>query len=91
MALRPARTAQFKRDYKLAGKRGRDLGHLNSVIAKLIAQEKLGQEYGVHPLKGKYKGLLECHVGGDFLLVWQESDTEIVFIRTGTHVDIFGR
>jgi mRNA interferase YafQ len=89
MALKPARSAQFKRDFRLAGRRGWDIAHLTEVMAKLINQERLADSYDVHPLKGEYKGHLECHIQGDFLLIWIETDTEIRFVRTGTHSDLF--
>lgn len=30
-------------------------------------------------------------IGGDGLLVWRATSEEIVFVRTGTHDDLFGR
>jgi mRNA interferase YafQ len=59
--------------------------------AKLINEEPLGREYGTHMLKGEYKGHSECHVGGDFLLIWYVEDDEITFVRTGNHADLFGK
>ncbi|MGH7563199.1 MAG: type II toxin-antitoxin system YafQ family toxin [Gemmatimonadota bacterium] len=29
-------------------------------------------------------------MGGDWLLIWQQIEDEIVFVRTGTHEDLFG-
>jgi mRNA interferase YafQ len=89
--LRPARTAQFKRDFKLVVRRGWDVNHLLAVMDDLIARRRLGAEYKVHPLRGEYKDHLECHIGGDFLLIWHESGTEITFVRTGNHSDLFGK
>lgn len=35
----------------------------------------------------------ECHIGGDFLLIYKLSDSskisEIVFVRAGTHSELF--
>lgn len=62
----------------------------------LIANDApLGPEWRDHPLKGDWAGYRECHVGGDFLLIYKLSDTggkadAIVFIRAGTHADLFG-
>jgi len=46
-----------------------------------------------HPLKGDWDGHRECHVGGDFLLVYRLAETPasglIVFVRAGTHADLF--
>ncbi len=31
-----------------------------------------------------------CHVGGDFLLVYElKEDGGVIFVRTGTHSDLF--
>lgn len=44
-----------------------------------------------HRLVGNWVGRWECHIAGDWLLVWSE-DTETIYLeRTGTHADIFGR
>ena len=51
----------------------------------------LARRYRVHPLRGAYVGHMECHVGPDFLLIWYYAgEDEIVFVRTGSHADLFG-
>lgn len=46
-----------------------------------------------HPLKGDWDGYRECHVGGDFLLIYRIADSSrgglVVFIRAGTHAELF--
>jgi len=42
-----------------------------------------------HPLIGNYKGFRECHIESDWLLVYKVTDEEIIFVRTGTHADLF--
>lgn len=34
---------------------------------------------------------LECHIKGDWLLIWQQNDTELTLIMTdtGTHADLY--
>lgn len=62
----------------------------------LIANDApLGPEWRDHPLKGEWTGYRECHIGGDFLLIYKLGDASgkastIVFIRAGTHADLFG-
>ena len=46
-------TGQFKRDVKLAEKRGKDMGKLRHVIELLLAGQTLPREFGDHPLKGE--------------------------------------
>lgn len=87
---RPAFTGQFKRDRKRLQKRGWDVAHLDRVLARLIADEALEPRYRVHPLRGHYVGHWECHIGSDFLLIWYYSgEDEIVFVRTGSHANLF--
>ena len=47
-----------------------------------------------HPLKGQWDGHRECHIGGDFLLAYKLADEGapglVVFVRTGSHADLFG-
>ncbi|MEI7948940.1 MAG: type II toxin-antitoxin system mRNA interferase toxin, RelE/StbE family, partial [Gammaproteobacteria bacterium] len=31
----------------------------------------------------------ECHIGGDFLLIYQLAGNHINFVRTGTHAELF--
>jgi len=53
-----------------------------------------GPEWLDHPLGGDMAGYRECHVGGDFLLVYKLDDSGkhglVVFVRTGTHAKLFG-
>lgn len=56
----------------------------------LIANDgPLPAEWLDHPLKGKLAGYRECHVGGDFLLMYKPTETEVVFVRAGTHAELF--
>jgi len=57
----------------------------------LVANEgPLPPEWKDHPLKGPWTGHRECHAGGDLLLIYKlRDDNSIVFVRTGTHADLF--
>jgi len=62
----------------------------------LIANEApLGPEWLDHPLRGEWDGYRECHVGGNFLLAYKLADEAapglVVFVRTGSHADLFGQ
>jgi mRNA interferase YafQ len=87
--LIPVRTTQFKRDTKLSEKRGRDMSKLRSVMIKLAKEEPLDPKYRDHRLSGDYKNHRECHVEPDWLLIYRTTAKEIVFVRTGTHSDLF--
>lgn len=85
-------TAQFRKEYKLAKKRGLDMNLLAKVIDTLAAGIPLDKKHKDHALKGKWKNKRECHVLPDWLLVYQKTDEVLVLdlFRTGTHQDIFG-
>lgn len=89
-------TKAFSKDWERLSATGRfDMRKLKSVILLLIANdEPLGPEWKDHPLRGDWAGCRECHVGGDFLLIYQVDDKigksgAIVFERIGTHADLF--
>ena len=50
------RTAQFKRDFKLAEKQGLDMTELAKVITILANGDRLPDKYRDHELQGNYKG-----------------------------------
>ncbi len=82
---------QFKRDLKLAKKRGFDIELLRSVVNTLANGKTLDDKYRDHSLAGEYRGFRECHIEPDWLLIYRiESDElELFLFRTGTHSDLF--
>ncbi len=85
------RTSQFKKDYKLAKKRGLDLSELKKVISLLADGEALPLEYRDHILSGSFSGYRECHVKPDWLLIYKITENLLILTlyRTGTHSDLF--
>ena len=49
----------------------------------------LGPEWLEHNLSGDYAETKECHIGGDFLLIYELSNSKVVFHRMGTHSELF--
>lgn len=82
---------RFKRDYKLAQKRGYDISLLKEVVSILASGEQLPEKYYDHPLSGNYKGCRECHILPDWLLIYRVEKELLVLglTRTGTHSDLF--
>ena len=82
---------RFKKDLKLAIRRGYNIALLEEVVNKLAKGEILEQKYRDRELSGDFKGLRECHITPDWLLVYQIVDNELVLylFRTGTHSDLF--
>ncbi len=82
----------FKKDFKLAQKRGKDIEKIKAVMFKLQRQEQLEPYNRDHSLTGNFKDRRECHIEPDWLLIYK-IDKEyqiIIFERTGSHSDIFG-
>ncbi|MEX0720733.1 MAG: type II toxin-antitoxin system YafQ family toxin [Balneolaceae bacterium] len=84
------RTNRFKKDVKKMKKRGKSFDVFKQVIQKLANDEQLEQRFRDHKLKGDYVGTRECHVEPDWLLIYEDNESELVLIRTGTHSDLFG-
>lgn len=82
---------RFKKDLKLAIRRGYKIELLEEVVNKLANRETLDEKYKDHELTGDLKGLRECHITPDWLLVYQIIEKELVLYlsRTGTHSDLF--
>lgn len=67
---------------------------LKAVMLLLIANdEPLDAEWLDHALTGNWADHRECHIGGDFLLIYRlekrGKQEIIIFVRTGTHAELF--
>ena len=88
----PAFTRQFERDLKRLRRGGRDLSELKTVMAGIMAGERLGLQFKDHKLTGAWQGRRECHIRPDWLLIYKINVGQnlIIFERTGSHADLFG-
>ena len=86
-------TAQFKKDYKLAIKRGLQTALLDTVITDLANGVPLAERNSDHALGGNWVGHRECHILPDWLLIYRiDGDVLVLTLtRTGTHSDLFGK
>ena len=84
-------TTQFKKDYKLAKRRGMNITLLKDIVTKLANGEPLDARHKDHPLSGDWIGHRECHIQPDCLLVYRiENDILVLTLsRTGTYSDLF--
>ena len=82
---------RFRKDLKLAAKRGLQLDELNAIVEQLAAGQTLPERNRDHALTGDYIGFRECHIRPDWLLVYRvDGDAlELFLFRTGTHTDLF--
>jgi mRNA interferase YafQ len=62
---------------------------LQQVIDTLKIPDTLPLQNVDHNLSGDYSGYRECHVSPDWLLIYKQSETELLLYRTGTHSDLF--
>lgn len=86
-------TKEFKKAVKLCIKRGYPMNELKTVIDLLVDNGKLPDTYRPHKLHGNKEGLWECHIKADWLLIWQQNDTEmtLLMVSTGTHSDLLSK
>ena len=86
-----SRTTQFKKDVKLAKRRGKDLEKLKAVLDLLIAGDGLPAQFKDHPLRGNFAGSRDCHIEGVWVLIYTltENGGHVRFERNGTHSDLF--
>jgi mRNA interferase YafQ len=87
---KPDYSGQFKRDVKMAEKRGKDMEKLKTAMRMLIDETPLPASYLDHPLKGEWKRWRDLHIEPDWLLIYQLDAESVRFERTGRHVDLFG-
>lgn len=81
--------SQFKKDFKHAKKRGKDLRKLAYIITDLQLGKQLQPKNKNHKLKGNYVDCWECHIEPDWLLIYKITFEELILIRTGSHSDLF--
>ena len=82
-------TRQFQKDLNKACKRGKRLEKIGVVIDCLAEQKPLPLRHNDHILMGDYSRHRECHIEPDWLLIYRETEEELILVRTGTHSDLF--
>jgi mRNA interferase YafQ len=82
-------TNPFKKDAAALARRGYDRVKLDAIVRLLAADQPLPARCRPHKLHGDWEGVWECHVGSDWLLIYEFTDTTLTLHRTGTHADLF--
>ncbi len=85
----PSYSGQFKRDVKLAERRGKDMAKLRAVMTVLIEETPLPSNLLDHPLRGNWRGCRDLHIEPDWLLLYSLDGDVVRFERTGRHTDLF--
>ncbi len=88
-------TKEFKKSYqrlKQGGVSSSGLKKLREVVELLASGAILSVNYRDHALQGKMKGIRECHIQGDLLLVYKiEQDILVLaLLDIGSHAYLFG-
>ena len=93
MAYRLLTTKQFEKDLKRCKKRGLPMNKLKEVISELVTSGKLSACFKPHMLHGNRSGQWECHIQPNWLLIWEQNNSELtlLMLNTGTHADLFGK
>lgn len=84
-------SSQYKKDAKRFRNQPNKMEKVAEILRMLRDEIPIPKEYDAHMLKGDYKGCMECHVEGDFLLIWiDETKNQIGVLRLGSHSELFG-
>lgn len=84
-------TKIFLKDWERLSCSGRyDLKRLKDAMLLLIGNEApLGSEWLDHLVRGEWVDNCESHISGDFLLIYCLDGNAIIFVRAGTHSELF--
>ncbi len=82
---------QFKKDLKRYLNQPSRLRKLYELIDRMRKGEPIPVEFRPHLLKGDYAHHMECHIEGDFLLIWYDKTANVIkLVRLGSHSELFG-
>lgn len=83
-------TSQYKKDYKRYRKNPAKVKKLFEILELLRLEKPIPEDNKLHPLTGNYRGHMECHIEGDFLLIWMDPKTDTIsLVRLGSHSELF--
>lgn len=84
-------STQYKKDAKRFRNQPQKMEKVAEILRKLRDEELIPEVNRPHMLTGNYAGCMECHIEGDFLLIWiDETEKTIGVLRLGSHSELFG-
>ena len=84
-------STQYKKDAKRFRNQPKKMEKVAEILRMLRDEIPIPESYRPHLLTGNYAGCMECHIEGDFLLIWiDETDNLIGILRLGSHSELFG-
>jgi len=80
----------YRKQYRLLEKRGYDMSLLDDVVEMLADGKTLPEKYCDHALKGNRRGYRDCHIQGDWVLIYKidKNILTLILSETGTHSDV---
>jgi mRNA interferase YafQ len=89
--LKPTFTKNFRKELKLMEKRRMNINRLREVMGVIINEKPLPPERRNHPLHGEWEGAFDCHIQGDWVLIYEIDPVArtVTFHHTGSHSDLF--
>lgn len=82
---------QYKKDAKRFRNQPKKMEKVAEILRMLRDEEPIPKIHRPHLLTGDYAGCMECHVEGDFLLIWIDEKEKIIgILRLGSHSELFG-
>ena len=83
-------STRFKKEFRRCIKRGLNMKLITDAMDQLESTGSLPAKYRPHMLSGDLDGIWECHIQPDWLMTWEQNDTQLtlLFLRTGTHADL---
>jgi mRNA interferase YafQ len=83
------RHKQFIKDFKKVQLTDGQFAKLIQFINCLIDNMSLPRESRDHVLNGEYSDCREFHIGGDTLVIYLVTETDITLLRMGSHSQLF--
>jgi len=80
---------RFLKDYKKLSIKDKDL--TDAILTKLLNGEPLEAKHKDHALKGKLKGLRDCHILPDLVLIYKLEEQILILtaVRIANHSNAF--
>ena len=83
-------TTEYRKDLKRYKNNPKKLAALKEVLLMLMNEQTIPVEYYPHMLRGNYTGCMECHIQGNFLLIWVDEENDVIeLVRLGSHSELF--
>lgn len=71
-------STKAKKDLKKYRNNPRKMEKLYEVLNMLVNEIEVPESFQPHKLKGEYRGCMECHIEGDFLLIWLDEEMTLL-------------